>query len=1716
MRSAVSAILSAPAPDTRMSHPDYRQTAHDHSALLVLVRHIGRQLKQKSFERVLERIRRVSRLRVVVDPSAAAAASASGAPGGPPWPREITARYVTDYPVENNDWGDFQTHRRVLGLVSVGKCDSQQELNELCRVHESLKVKYASTLFDSRCVVFGLYPDGTPVISQANTVTPPAHPNKPLPQSPTAPCSPSPPLASSEDLSTPSPPPYQRLGKLADNGEVNQCIEGTNSIDRVSPLPEDDATSALIIGGIDVEKMVNDDAGESMKNDNPSPGSPTPVISADPLQDLIEDGSHPVKIPRSKKKRPPPPPPPEQKDAPTTAEVIGQNEGQPEERRPVRPTNIDLKHKLKPANMSSPTLSSATASTCSSLPSSPSTQSSSSSTSNPTPPAAPFSTPSNFKTRPLFYPDLDSAIGKGGQSSTLNGTQDLESAMREFLASLFWVLESKRLVLAGNKSGTGTGSSSGPLGLPSLTGSAGSAITAPTSSADGNIPTLPYCAPFERRDFVGLSLDSRAARRRWAGRALKRLGDLSCQAGAPAQAAAAYASAAETLKAANDWLWLGGAYEGHCSVSVCVLYPNPSLIPPLQRNASFPDGILSGVTNGGSPAKRRSSPTLSPSRSSSSIASTPSPTTCSSSAQSPSPTTSSPTTSLASTPSSSSSGSSSMNGATNAPDLKNCLSADEVMKKYREAIVFYSQYQHAGIIEMEACFKAARVAIELNRPLQAASFLQNVVLINPNLDEEEKIQRFTTLSDLYWRMGFGRKASMCLRLGAMRHVSPSNPQPQWDSCHSLLLGALTRGHKVSLDPTVFPGDGLHPGWPKLQIQVLRELVVAARSMGNGALATRHLTFLLQTMWHHMSIVEKKELCNLLKSLTTAHGDGSPVPLVLPSTGLVVPPANLTHLPQALSFQVQDLAPHLRPRRLQEASKEDSGPFLFTPLHFGSLERSTIKNSGKMEFSWVEGEVCEVAMKVSNPLPFELKVSNMRLLTDELVFETVPSSLSLPTESGPNPVSLKGIPKETGELHILGYSTHVLGVKSNCRLRDLPIPGVPRLPRIVLKVVPALPLANVSTSLPRSATFSSLAGSSSSSGIHPRRPGVATGASDYSVVTSASTSLYAGESQECTITITNSGRVPIEMLNVTMAGIEGIWGGEIPSSDSDEDEGKMFRWSKENVASQLPIAPGASASFTLYLYAAGKFLGGLPLEGAAGEGGPDGEDGGDYSSLASSMLRGGSSVGPTSGSSSLPSRLGGARDKRPDSAASFASMRSGGSLRSNSSSVSSSASTSATSGRVPHLPELHGAHWQNSVQTIEGLLKLQYSGGPGMAGGYCRVCSVAFSMEIRPSVRLTNWDVIPAETPSQFYLVLDAVNASASELELCYTPIKSILMEAGESCRVPIPLQRCPLSKLLSHSQRKPSPRASPASRRMDVADVEGVICSQHISSLVDLRWSLPGTGTRGKASLSGFQCSREMLQIIKASPLIWEVMVNSELVRPQEEITCSVGDALCLGVRIKVCSGLGTEDPSLPGNASKISSQTISDFHGHNNDLFDRNTSKQFESSVSQHQSDSNSETRSELVRASEESTLSLHALDSVPEVPSLVVSPTVVPGSSEFSNSDGSVTLPSYKFTLPKLALSLRFFQDHRNGVNNYLLDTRLATAGAVNRVPLPQLSEGGEAYHEASVVFFTPGQYKVDISCSSIEEGSSGYLGKAVSESSSATTWRFVPPIEITVDDI
>ncbi|BES92168.1 trafficking protein particle complex 9 [Nesidiocoris tenuis] len=1067
MRSAVSVILSSPLPDPNMSHPDYEQTYHHHANLLILVKHVGEELSAKNFNKIFDRISRVNSGRIVDS-------------GGVT--RNIWARYIKDYPVGNNDWGDFQTHRRLLGLITVGKCGSQKDMDELCRVHESLKVRYNSTLYDTRCIMYGALVENQP---------------------------------SSE-----------------------------------------------------------------------SEGGQLPTVAYTP--------------------------------------------------------------------------------------------------------------PSNFKSRGVYF---------GNEADPESPA--LEDLISEFISSLFWVLESKRHERSREK-----------IDKVSL-----------------------LLAPFEKKDFVGLDMESRSNKKRCVGRMTKHLGDLCLQAGLAPEALNHYHAAVETLRSINDLLWLGSACEGLSAASMCVRFPNLHKVQSVQRNTSLQE------TNKARNSNPKGNQGSEPGSSNLQVHSLP----------------------------------------------NNVLSNDEICKNYRESIIHYSKYQHAGVIEVEVCFKAARVAIELNMVIQTASFLQNIIFITLSLPEEEKIRKLMTLSELYGKIGFQRKASFYQRLAATKYVSARNPQTNWDQCYHLMLQSLS-GHRLSLDPSEYPAGG-NNGWGRLQKQVLQDVVVAAKRVGHSSLATRHMTLLLQVMWSELTPQERHESAQQLQVIA-AQCEGSPIPLVL-DTGLVIPPANLIHIPTAESFVVHELKPNLQPLKLDKI-KEDYGPFLFTPLKLKSQERKPgVKD--KLNYLWVAEEEGQVEIELTNPLQFELEVSNMRLLTTGVVFETLPLTVTLPPDVQKYMVTLTGTPKEVGELEIKGYLTHTLGVKSNCRLKYLP--KISR-PQFTIEVVPALPYLEASLNI----------------GSSKDRSG-------------STIFLYAGESAHCNLVLENVGRGSVEFIEIT--------------SDCDSS---VVHVDIENLPSQLPLPENGKISVPVTVFAAGNFMNSFPAV--------------DSTSVKSSVMSG-------TNLSSLSSL-------RPGQYSDYPSTTPTPSFRSGPSSLSSLTSQ-MTQMKIDH----------SSKGTIEFHLKVKYSGKPGMDAGYCRLATVTLNLEVSNSIQISNWDVLPAETSNQFYLVLDVVNLTNQEVEIQYTANKSILIEENESCRVPIPIDRCPLSKIGKFFQSEDSLK--------EVVDLN-VTCSDHIASLVDVKWVMGDR--RGVASLKGITLSSHMLDVVRMSPILWEISVNDEDPNTNGTSPYAVSIGECVQIRV--------------------------------------------------------------------------------------------------------------------------------------------------------------------------------------------------------------------------
>ncbi|KAM8882831.1 trafficking protein particle complex subunit 9 isoform 1-T1 [Synchiropus picturatus] len=619
-----------------------------------------------------------------------------------------------------------------------------------------------------------------------------------------------------------------------------------------------------------------------------------------------------------------------------------------------------------------------------------------------------------------------------------------------------------------------------------------------TDKSGDKIPLL--CVPFEKRDFVGLDTDSRHYKKRCQGRMRKHVGDLCLQAGMLQDALVHYHMAVELLRGVNDFLWLGAALEGLCSASVIYHYPGgtagkkagqkPNTSQPTDAGKRHRPGAQEVLIDPGALTTSGISADTS----------------------------------------------------TEIGRAKNCLSQEDIIEKYKEAISYYGKYKSAGVIELEACVKAVRVLAIQKRAREAADFLQNAVYINlGQLSEEEKIQRYSILSELYELIGFHRKSAFFKRVAAMQCVAPTISEPGWRACYKLLLETLP-GYSLSLDPKDFC-KGTHLGWAAVQIRLLHELVYASRRMGNPGLSVRHLSFLLQTMLDFLSDQEKKEVTQNLENYTSKCPGGMDI-ITLPD-GLKLPPVPFTKLPIVRSVRLLDLPASLRPHKVKDLlgkSVTSASPFIYSPI--------SIHNRGeecsKIDFQWVQGDVCEVQLMVYNPMPYELRVENVGLLTSGVEFESLPAALSLPAESGLYPVTLVGIPQTSGNIAINGYHASVFGVTSECLLENLPSV---KSSGCLVEVIPSLPRLQLSTSLPRSA-------------ITPQ--------SKEELSSSVALQLYNGESQQLTVTLENFGSVDIETLEVTSK----------ITNTKEKLFGEFLSWDLDQVLSHLPLKSGQSVTLNL--------------------------------------------------------------------------------------------------------------------------------------------------------------------------------------------------------------------------------------------------------------------------------------------------------------------------------------------------------------------------------------------------------------------------------------------------------------------------------------------------------------------------------------------------------
>lgn len=378
---------------------------------------------------------------------------------------------------------------------------------------------------------------------------------------------------------------------------------------------------------------------------------------------------------------------------------------------------------------------------------------------------------------------------------------------------------------------------------------------------------------------------------------------------------------------------------------------------------------------------------------------------------------------------------------------------------------------------------------------------------------------------------------------------------------------------------------------------------------------------------------------------------------------------------------------------------------------------------------------------------------MALMTgDTIAFETRPVSFSLPPESGPQLIRLTGKPLEAGKLEILGYTSHVLGCKNNCRLSELPYARRRKFSsKYVIEVIPSLPLltCSIAETVPGDAeaegreecqteggrtelsrldvskldlmdgdSLSNRSAESSRPESHKTN-----GESEASKTPSTTSQdrqprkvlrpvqnyplkLYAGESKNVNLTIANSSANEdlIELMNV-----------KVVSSLPKDLEAKVISFDLNEIHKRLPFASNSPIELSLKLYGAGDFITTIFSQ--------ETQDANLLTDQAVNKPSATLSVGT------------------PAHKKTQATL---GSTLANFLSDLQSTPRHLAKQQTPTVKKVNSSPTSKFTnKKLQVTLEFEYTGASGLTSGYCRQIRVNFLIEIMPSLLITKWDVLPA-------------------------------------------------------------------------------------------------------------------------------------------------------------------------------------------------------------------------------------------------------------------------------------------------------------------------------------------------------------------------------------
>eukprot|EP00899_Mesostigma_viride_P002249 jgi/Mesvir1/12024/Mv00321-RA.3 len=414
---------------------------------------------------------------------------------------------------------------------------------------------------------------------------------------------------------------------------------------------------------------------------------------------------------------------------------------------------------------------------------------------------------------------------------------------------------------------------------------------------------------------------------------------------------------------------------------------------------------------------------------------------------------------------------------------------ESIITNYTQAIALYGRLT-IGILELEAVFKLARFYAEAGNKQAAIQQVTSLMGMSGRMTLSARVSLFLEIAGVYESVGYYHKQVYHIREAALECRLAGSAQKA--------LPLLLSTAEVYCRP-----NSSHCDWKAL-LQETLELAMQANDALTSWMAA------VQLLREHHSDLSDEAQRSLLNDMVRCarllpHGTQCTTP-GLPLVRVLSYPAPPAHM-WAVEWQ-----------RKKRASA-GKGLFIYSPMDAsagkgGKKGRADAAAAASQPVVWIVGELGEVVVEMSNPCPFEVSVDCIHLITDHEDFEALPLTAYLPAYSK-KIVTLVGVPRQAGQLKVLGCVVRCLGMLSEHRCGGSHAPDGSVVGADCAKavtVVPPLPLL-----VPR---LCSAAG-------RPLRPD-----SDKVVDATEHVGVYPGEVRKLTVLLRNIGATTVRQVDVT--------------------------------------------------------------------------------------------------------------------------------------------------------------------------------------------------------------------------------------------------------------------------------------------------------------------------------------------------------------------------------------------------------------------------------------------------------------------------------------------------------------------------------------------------------------------------------------------------------